>query len=57
VQGVRAAMDAYLKKGAPPDEIAAAVETRAWIETIIGLPEYYAIEARTVERDNEETPV
>jgi methylisocitrate lyase len=56
-QGVRAAMEAYLKKGAPPDDIAAAVETREWIETIIGLPEYYAIEARTVERDNEETPV
>lgn len=52
VQGVRAAMQAYMEKGAPPDDIAAAVEAREWIETIIGLPEFYDIEARTVERDD-----
>ena len=50
VRGVRATLDAYVRDGRPPEEVASDAHTREWIETLIGLPEYYAIEEATVER-------
>jgi 2-methylisocitrate lyase-like PEP mutase family enzyme len=50
VRSVRATLDAYVRDGRPPQEVAGDAHTREWIETLIGLPEYYAIEESTVER-------
>ncbi|MGD9510075.1 MAG: oxaloacetate decarboxylase [Geminicoccaceae bacterium] len=48
--GVRHALEHYVRDGRPPQDLADNVEMREWIETIIGLPEYYAIEEQTTER-------
>lgn len=50
VDAVRGAMRTYLSEGRPPAHIADNVEVRAFIDDLIGLPEYYEIEQRTVER-------
>jgi hypothetical protein len=50
VDAVRGAMRIYLSEGKPPAHIANNVEVRAFIDDLIGLPEYYEIERRTVER-------
>ena len=49
-QAVRDAFTAYLQEGRPPTPQGAAVELREWVETLIGLPDYYRIEAETTER-------
>lgn len=49
-RAVEQALQAYRRDGRPPDDIASAVETRHWIESIIGLPEFYEIEEKTTER-------
>jgi hypothetical protein len=50
VDAVRAAMRSYPREGKPPAHIANNVEVREFIDNVIGLPEYYEIERRTVER-------
>ncbi|MGD9507094.1 MAG: oxaloacetate decarboxylase [Geminicoccaceae bacterium] len=50
VDAVRSAMRTYLAEGYPPAHIANNTEIRGYIDDIIGLPEYYEIERRTVER-------
>jgi hypothetical protein len=49
-QAVRDIFSAYLQEGRPPTPQGAAVELREWVETLIGLPDYYRIEAETTER-------
>ena len=47
---VREAFSAYMRDGQPSVDQETAVEVREWVESIIGLPEYYQIEERTTER-------
>lgn len=47
---VRNTLQQYLQQQGPPVPQDTAVEAREWIETIIGLPEYYRIEEETTER-------
>ncbi|WP_089717786.1 hypothetical protein [Candidatus Entotheonella palauensis] len=49
-QAVQETLQQYLKQQGPPLPQDTAVEAREWIETIIGLPEYYRIEEETTER-------
>lgn len=48
VEAVRNAMTTYMQTGRPPQNIAANVELRRTIESLIGLEEYYAIEEKTL---------
>jgi len=50
IQAVRDAFSAYLREGRPQAPQASAIELRKWVETLIGLPDYYRIEAETTER-------
>lgn len=50
MQAVRKGLTHYLKEGHPPDNVAADNETMKYIVRVIGLPELYAIEAKTVFR-------
>ena len=47
---VREAFSAYMRGGRPQVDQEAALEVREYIETLIGLPEYYRIEEQTTER-------
>lgn len=47
---VREAFGAYMRDGQPSVDQETALEVREWVESIIGLPEYYQIEERTTER-------
>ena len=47
---VREAFSAYMREGRPQVDQEAALEVREYIETLIGLPEYYRIEEQTTER-------
>ena len=49
-RAVRDTLETYLRDERPPERHEVAVEMREWIETLIGLPEYYRIEAETTER-------
>lgn len=49
-RGVREAFGAYLREGRPTVDQETAIEAREWIETIIGLPNYYRLEEETSER-------
>lgn len=40
----------YIATGRPPQNIDEGPELRTWVETLIGLPELYAIERKTTER-------
>lgn len=48
VEAVRAAMRTYIESGRPPERVAANVELRRYIESLIGLEEYYEIEEKTL---------
>jgi 2-methylisocitrate lyase-like PEP mutase family enzyme len=48
VEAVRNAMITYMQTGRPPASVAANVELRRYIESLIGLEEYYAIEEKTL---------
>jgi 2-methylisocitrate lyase-like PEP mutase family enzyme len=48
VEAVRDAMTTYVQTGRPPDKVAKNIELRRYIETLIGLEEYYEIEERTL---------
>jgi len=48
VEAVRNTMNTYSRTGKPPEHIAASVDLRRDIETIIGLNEYYEIEEKTL---------
>ena len=50
VGAVRAAFSSYIAEGRPVLDQETAREVREWVETIIGLPEYYQIEEQTTER-------
>ncbi len=47
---VQETLQQYLSQQGPPLSQDMAIEAREWIETIIGLPEYYRIEEETTER-------
>ena len=49
-RAVRDAFTAYMREGRPVVDRETAIETREWVETIIGFPEYYRIEEETTER-------
>ncbi len=49
-RAVRDAFTAYIQEGRPVVDRETAIETREWVESIIGLPEYYRIEEETTER-------
>lgn len=48
VEAVRDSMMTYMQTGRPPERVAKNVELRRYIETVIGLEEYYAIEEQTL---------
>lgn len=48
VRAIKDSMIAYLASGRPPVQIASDTETRTYIESIIGLDEYYEIERTTL---------
>lgn len=48
VEAVRESMMTYMQTGRPPERIAKNIELRRYIETLIGLEEYYGIEERTL---------
>ena len=48
VEAVRSAMTTYMQTGRPPQSVAANVQLRRYIESLIGLEEYYAIEEQTL---------
>jgi methylisocitrate lyase len=50
-RAVRDTLETYLRDERPPERHEVAVEMREWIETLIGLPEYYRIEEETTERE------
>lgn len=49
-RAIRETLAAYMRDGRPPDELNQGPQLREWVEKIIGLPELYAIEARTTEK-------
>ena len=49
-EAVRKAFAHYMESERPAGDQEAAIQVREWIETIIGLPEYYRIEEQTTER-------
>jgi hypothetical protein len=51
MQAVRKGLLHYFKHGFPPDYVAEDQETMKYIESIIGLPQLYKIEAETVFRE------
>jgi 2-methylisocitrate lyase-like PEP mutase family enzyme len=48
ISAVRDSMQTYLKTGRPPEQVATNSEMRTYIESIIGLEEYYEIEEQTL---------
>jgi methylisocitrate lyase len=48
VEAVRNTMTTYIQTGRPPANVAANMELRRYIESLIGLEEYYAIEEKTL---------
>ncbi|HET6143516.1 MAG TPA: isocitrate lyase/PEP mutase family protein [Candidatus Acidoferrales bacterium] len=54
MQSVRKGLIHYLEEGFPPPNVATDRETMKYIERVIGLPELYEIEARTVFRNQAE---
>lgn len=48
VEAVRSAMTTYMQTGRPPANVASNIELRRYIETLIGLEEYYEIEEKTL---------
>ncbi len=48
LDGVRNSLEYYIKKGEPPQHVAANKDMRTYIESLIGLEEYYDIEAKTL---------
>lgn len=48
IAAVREAMQEYLQTGRPPRQTASNTEMRTFIESLIGLDEYYEIEERTL---------
>ena len=48
VDAIRATMETYIKTGLPPKEVHAKTEVRSYIESLIGLDEYYEIEEKTL---------
>ena len=48
VEAVRNTMTTYMQTGRPPASIAGNIELRTYIETLIGLEEYYEIEEKTL---------
>ena len=48
VEAVRDSMTTYIETGKPPEKVAKNVELRRYIETLIGLEEYYEIEEKTL---------
>lgn len=48
VEAVRHAMTTYMQTGRPPANVAANIELRRYIESLIGLEEYYEIEEKTL---------
>ncbi|HSQ04619.1 MAG TPA: isocitrate lyase/PEP mutase family protein [Burkholderiales bacterium] len=48
VEAVRDSMMTYMQTGRPPERVATNMELRRYIETLIGLEEYYDIEERTL---------
>jgi methylisocitrate lyase len=50
MRAVRSGLMHYLKEGFPPDDVAQDRETMKYIERVIGLPQLYEIEAKTVFR-------
>jgi methylisocitrate lyase len=49
-RSVRDMLAMYLRDGRAPSDLANAESDRDWLEAVIGLPEYYAIEEETTER-------
>jgi len=48
VEAVRNTMTTYMQTGLPPANVASNVELRRYIESLIGLEEYYEIEEKTL---------
>ncbi len=48
VAAIRETMQTYLKTGLPPKDLNANTQMRTYIESLIGLDEYYEIEERTL---------
>lgn len=49
-RALRENLKAYIAEGRPPQNVNEGPELRQWVETLIGLPELYQIEARTTEK-------
>jgi hypothetical protein len=48
LEGVRNSLQYYIKNGRPPEHVATNKDMRTYIESLIGLEEYYEIEAKTL---------
>jgi methylisocitrate lyase len=48
LDGVRKSLEHYIKNGRPPEHVATNKDMRTYIESLIGLEEYYDIEAKTL---------